>query len=109
MHIRKGDQVIVISGPNKEKRGKVLRVFPETQRAIVEGVNLRKKHAKPNPRMGIKGGIIEREMPIHISNLMLIDPSTQKPTRVGHKFIGSEAAKQKKVRIARATGAELDR
>lgn len=80
--IRKGDRVTVTTGKNKGKKGKVLKVVPAKNRVIVEGVNLLKKHTKPtkdNP----KGGIIEKEAPIHISNVMLICPSCSKPTRVG--------------------------
>lgn len=109
MHIRKGDQVEVISGKDKGKRGRVLRVFREKERAIVEGVNLMKKHAKPNPRAGIKGGIMEREAPIHVAKLLPVDPTTGKPTRVGHKFLAAPDGRSVKVRIARRSGAELDR
>ncbi len=109
MHIRKGDQVVVISGKDKGKRGRVLRVVSEKERAIVEGVNLIKKHSKANPRQGIKGGIVEREAPVHVAKLMLIDPQTGKPTRVGHKFLESPDGRRIKVRIARRSGVELDR
>ncbi len=109
MHIRKGDQVEVISGKDKGKRGRVLRVNRESERAIVEGVNMIKKHAKPNPRAGIKGGILEREAPIHVAKLLPVDPQTGKATRVGHKFIEAPDGRRIKVRIARRSGAELDR
>lgn len=82
LSIRKGDRVSVIAGKNKGKKGKILKVNPAKSRVIVEGVNLLKKHTKPtkdNP----KGGIIEKEAPIHISNVMLICPSCSKPTRLG--------------------------
>lgn len=109
MHIRKGDQVEVISGKDKGKRGRVLRVVTEKERAIVEGVNMIKKHAKANPGKGIKGGILEREAPVHVAKLMLIDPQTGKPTRVGHKFLETPDGRRVKVRIARRSGVELDR
>lgn len=109
MHIRKGDQVEVMSGKDRGKRGRVLRVIPDRQRAIVEGVAMIKKHAKPNPQRGIQGGIVEREAPVHISNLLPIDPSTDKPTRVGYKVLEAEGGKQRKVRVSRRSGAELDR
>lgn len=109
MRIRKGDQVEVISGKDKGKRGKVLRMIPETERAIVEGVNLVKKHAKPNPRLGVKGGIVEREAAVHLAKLQPIDPQTNKPTRVGHKFLDSPDGRRVKVRTARRSGAELTR
>lgn len=109
LHIRKGDTVMVISGKGKGKSGKVLRVFPEDQRAIVEGVNMIKKHAKPNPRLGHKGGIMEREAPVHVARLMLVDPSSGKPTRVGYKFLERADGGRRKVRVARRSGAEIDR
>lgn len=82
LHIKRDDIVRVLSGKDRGSEGRVLRVFPQKERAIVEGVNLVSKHMRPtqeNPN----GGIIEQEAPIHISNLMLIDPSTKEPTRVG--------------------------
>ncbi|UCF68413.1 MAG: 50S ribosomal protein L24 [Acidobacteriota bacterium] len=109
MRIRKGDQVEVISGKDRGKRGKVLRLFRGSQRAIVEGVNLVKKHAKQNPRMGVQGGIIEQEAPVHLSNLLPIDPQTNQPTRVGYKFLTRADGKPHKVRVSRRSGAELDR
>ena len=106
MHIRKGDQVAVISGKDKGKKGKVLRVVGN--RAIVEGVGMIRKHMKADPGKGIQGGVLEREAPIHVSNLLPIDPDSGKPTRVGHKFLGTGPTKRK-VRIAVRSGAELDR
>lgn len=84
LHIKKDDMVRVISGADKSKEGRVMQVFPEKQRAIVEGVRVMTKHMKPtqdNP----DGGRVEQEAPIHVSNLMLIDPSTKEPTRIGRK------------------------
>ena len=109
MHIRKGDQVEVISGKDKGKRGKVLRMFPDKEAAIVEGVNIIKKHAKANPRQGIKGGIVQREAPVHVAKLMPIDPQTQKATRIGHKFLDAPDGRRIKVRVARVSGVEIDR
>jgi large subunit ribosomal protein L24 len=83
IHIKKGDQVAVVEGSYKGKKGKVLEVFPKDNRAIVEGVNVVKKHQKPTNDK--PGGIIDREAPIHISNLMLVDPKTGEPTRVGRR------------------------
>ena len=80
--IKRGDIVQVISGDDRGKRGKVLRVFPQEERAIVEGVNFVRRHTRPR-RMGETGGIIEKEAPIHISNLMLVCPKCNQPTRVG--------------------------
>lgn len=102
LHLKKGDIVIVISGTSKGKEGKVLEVFPEKQRAIVEGVNMVSKHTKPkteNPR----GGIIKKEAPIHISNLNLKDPSTGKATRIGRK-VGENG---KLVRYSKKSGEEI--
>lgn len=84
-HIKKGDLVQVNSGEDKGKQGKVLEVLPEKERAIVEGINLVSKHTKPNAKHP-QGGIIKQEAPIHISNLNVIDPSTNKLTRIGRKL-----------------------
>ncbi len=84
-HVRKDDTVLVLSGKQAQSRGRVLRVYPKSERAVVEGVNFIKKHTKPNPGRNIKGGIVEREAPVHISNLMVVCPECGKPTRVAHK------------------------
>jgi large subunit ribosomal protein L24 len=97
--IRKGDTVLVISGVNKGRRGEVALVMPKAERAIVAGVNLATHHVKPN-RMGEQGGIQRREAAIHLSNLMLIDPKTTQPTKVGFRVLENGT----KVRIARKTG-----
>jgi large subunit ribosomal protein L24 len=97
--IRKGDTVTVIAGADKGKRGEVLRVLPKDNRAVVQGVNVAKRHTKPT-NMGQPGGIVEREATIHLSNLMLIDGKTDKPTRVGFRVMDDG----RKVRVARATG-----
>lgn len=81
--IRKNDQVMVMTGRYKGKTGKVLRTIPQKDRAVVEGVNMVKRHTRPNPQIGQKGGVVEKEASIHISNLMVICEKTQKPTRVG--------------------------
>ncbi len=85
LHIKKGDNVYVLAGNDKGKRGKVQVVFPDKDRALVEGVNIVKKHTKPNAQH-TKGGIIKQESSIHISNLMLVDPSTGEPTRIGRRL-----------------------
>ena len=85
LHIKKGDTVYVNAGNDKGKTGKVLTVIPAKDRVIVEGVNVISKHTKPNAAHP-QGGIIKQEAGIHISNVQLIDPSTNKPTRVGYKF-----------------------
>lgn len=84
-HIKKGDTVQVLSGNYKKKQGKVLKVFPRTYRAIVEGVNFVSKHRKPTAK-NPQGSIERVEAPVHISNLMLVNPATGKPTRIGRKF-----------------------
>lgn len=102
LHIKKGDTVQVITGDNKGKQGKVLKVEVASQRAIVEGVNLCKKATKPNAQ-NPQGGIVEKEAPIHVSNLMVLDPKSGKPTKVGRKA----DAKGKLVRYAKKSGEEI--
>ena len=97
--IRKGDTVVVISGADKGRRGEVLRVLPKANRAVVQGVNVAKRHTKPRG-MGQPGGIVELEASIHLSNLMLVDSKTDKPTRVGFRVLEDG----RKVRVAKATG-----
>ena len=106
--IRTDDQVLVIGGKDRGKRGKVLRVEPRKQRVYVEGLNMIKRHERPRQVAGAQraeqvGGVIEKEGPIHLSNVMLIDPSNGKPTRVG-----VEVDEGKRVRVARRTGSRLD-
>lgn len=101
-HIKKGDTVLVLSGEYKGTEGKVLEIVTKTDKAIVEGVNLISKHTKPNAKSP-QGGIIKKEAPIHISNLMLINPSNGKPTRVGRKM----SEKGKLVRYSKKTGEEI--
>jgi len=86
LRVKKGDNVVVITGRDKGKRGEVLRVFPDQSRAIVQGVNLAKRHTRP--RMGEPGGIVEKELTIHVSNIAHIDPQSRKPTRVGYRQLG---------------------
>ena len=99
LHIKKGDMVQVIAGDNKGKQGKVLKVEVAKQRAIVEGVNLVKKATKPNAQ-NPQGGIVEKEAPIHISNMLVLDPKSGKPTKVGRKA----GEKGKLVRYAKISG-----
>ena len=98
LFVKSGDTDKVISGEDKGKTGKVQKAFPETGKIIVEGVAMVKKHQKPNNEYP-QGGIVDVEAPIHVSNVMLIDPSTKKPTRVGFKVEDG-----KKVRVAKKTG-----
>lgn len=102
--IKKGDDVIVIAGKDKGKRGAVLRVMLEAERVVVEGANRVKKHQKPNPMKGVTGGITDREMPIHISNVALFNPATQKGDRVGIKTLEDG----RRVRAFRSNGEVLD-
>ena len=83
--IRKNDNVLVITGKDRGKRGRVLRVSPEKNRLIVEGVNMVKRHTKPNPGKGIKGGILEREGMLHASNVQIVCPECGAPTRIGSR------------------------
>ena len=101
--IRKGDEVILNTGKDKGKRGTVLRVLSDGQ-LLVEGVNKVKKHAKPNPMKGINGGIIDKEMPIDISNVALFNPATQKGERVGFKTLEDG----RKVRVFKSSGEVVD-
>ena len=101
--IRKGDQVLVITGADKGRRGEVLQVMPKEERALVRGVRIVKRHTKPTG-MGQPGGIIEKEGPIHLSNLMLVDPKSSKPTKVGFRVLEGGA----KVRVAKATGEVIE-
>jgi large subunit ribosomal protein L24 len=104
VHVRKGDTVVVIAGKERGKRGKVLRVIPEKGRVIVERINMLKKHQRPTQKLR-QGGIIEREGSLHISNVMLLDPRNDKPTRVGVRALSDG----KKVRLARKSGEMIDR
>ena len=107
MKIRKNDNIIVIAGNSKGSTGKVLKVFPKQNRVIVEGVNLRKRHTKPN-QANPQGGIIEMEAPIEASNVMLIDPKTNEPTRIGSKIIiDDKTGKKKIVRVSKTSGEML--
>jgi large subunit ribosomal protein L24 len=103
--IRKGDRVLVIAGADKGRRGEVLRVFPRADRAIVQGVKVATKHTKAKG-VGQTGGIVEEEAAIHLSNLMLIDPKTEKPTKVGFRVL--DDAHKTKVRVAKATGEVIE-
>ena len=103
--IRKGDEVIIVSGKKTDvgRQARVLRI--EGESAIVEQVNMVKKHTKANPQKNIKGGILEKESPIRLSKLMLVDPETGKPTRVGYSLLSDG----RKVRVARGSGTIIDK
>jgi len=102
LKIKKGDQVMVITGESKGQKGRVLEVNREKERVLVEGVNLVSKHTKPNAKSP-QGGILKKEAPVHISNLMVIDPASGKPTRVGKKL----NEKNKLVRYSKKSGEEI--
>lgn len=97
--IRKGDEVVVITGKDKGKRGTVLRRVDE-EHVLVEGVNRAKKHVKPNPVKGVAGGIVDKDMPIHLSNVALFNPATKKADRVGFKVLDDG----RKVRVFKSNG-----
>ena len=109
MHkIRKGDQVVVTTGREKGKRGTVLRVL-DSDKVLVEGINRAKKHQRPNPVKGQTGGIVEKEMPLHVSNVMLVNPATGKGDRVGFKFLEAQAGTPpRKVRFFKSNGEVVD-
>lgn len=101
MKIKKGDTVIVISGKDKGKSGKVLRALPAQERVVVEGVNVVKRHQKSR-RRGQSGQIVDKTMPVHVSNVALVDPESGKPTRVGITRVDG-----KRIRVAKKSGVEL--
>ncbi|UCE76712.1 MAG: 50S ribosomal protein L24 [Gammaproteobacteria bacterium] len=102
--IRKGDDVVVRTGKDSGKRGTVLKVLADVGKVVVENVNLVKKHTKPNPQRGISGGIIEKEMPIDASNVMLYNPQTKKGDRVGFRILEDG----RKVRVFKSTSEVVD-
>jgi large subunit ribosomal protein L24 len=103
--IRRNDNVIVLTGRDRGKRGRVLRLIAGRDRLIVEGVNMVKRHTRPNPQRNIKGGIVEREGSIHASNVQLVCPECGKATRIGHRVLGDG----RKVRICRKCEGVVDK
>ena len=104
MKIRTGDDVIVVTGRDKGKKGSVLKVMREDNRVVVQGVNMVRRHTRPSAAQA--GGIVEKEAPIHVSNVALADPASGKPSRVGYKFLEDGA---RKVRFAKRSGEVIDR
>ena len=104
MRLKIKDQVKVITGKDKDRIGKVLRVYPQENKVLVERINMVKRHTRPNPGKGNKGGIVPKEAPIHVSNVMLVCPQCQKPTRVGYSFLQDG----RKVRTCKVSGDVLD-
>jgi len=104
LHVKKGDQVVVITGKDKGKKGRILAAYPTEQRVLIEGVNVVKRHTRPNPA-NPQGGIIEKEAPIHVSNVMIVDPKSGQPTKIGKKILADGT----KVRYAKKSGEVLDK
>jgi large subunit ribosomal protein L24 len=103
--IRKNDNVVVTTGKDRGKRGRVVRVVPDKNRVIVEGVNIIKRHTKANPQRNVKGGLVEREAPLHASNVQLVCPECGKPTRIGRRVLGDG----RKVRVCRKCEGVVDK
>jgi large subunit ribosomal protein L24 len=103
--IRKNDNVVVTTGKDRGKRGRVLKVLPEKNRVIVEGVNFVKRHTRPDPRRNVKGGVMEREAPLHASNVQLVCPECGRTTRLGRRILGDG----RKVRICRKCEGVVDK
>jgi len=102
--LKKGDEIIVIAGKDKGKRGTISLVMPEKDRLMVEGINMVKKHQKPNPNLGVPGGIVDKEMPLHMSNVAIFNPATGKADRVGIKILDDG----RKVRIFKSNNEVID-
>ncbi len=103
--VRKNDNVMVMAGRDRGKRGRVLKVFPARNRVVVEGVNFIKRHTRPNPRANVKGGIVERESSVHASNVQIVCPECGVPTRIGRQLLGDG----RKVRICRKCDGVVDK
>jgi len=104
LHVKKDDTIVVITGKDKGKKGRIIAAYPRENRVLVEGINMVKKHAKPT-QQNPQGGILDQEAPIHVSNVMLIDPKSGKPTRVGYKVLENG----EKVRVAKKSGEVIDK
>jgi large subunit ribosomal protein L24 len=102
--IRKGDEVIILTGKDKGKTGSVIRAIPDEDRVVVQNINMVKKHTKPNPAVGAPGGIVDKEMPVHVSNVALVNPATGKADRVGFKTLDDG----RKVRVFKSNGETVD-
>ena len=103
--VRKNDTVIVVGGKDRGKRGRILRVLPDRNRVIVEGVNFIKRHTRPNPQRNVKGGVVEREASLHVSNVQIVCPECGAPTRIGHQLLGDG----RKVRVCRKCDGAVDK
>lgn len=105
LHVKKNDQVKVLAGKDAGRTGRVLRVFPQRNRAIVENINTVRRHTRPNPQRNVQGGIVEREASIHLSNLQVICPDCNQASRVGYQ----ELSDGKRVRVCKRCGSTVDR
>jgi len=105
LHVKKNDQVEVLAGKDSGKTGRVLRVLPKENRALVENVNTVRRHTRPNPQKNVQGGIVDREASIHLSNLMVVCPECSKPVRVSYQSL----ADGKKVRVCKKCGGTIDK
>jgi len=103
--IRKGDKVVMLTGRDKGRTGEVIEVRPDDNRVLVRGINMVKRHQKQTAQQ--EGGIVSKEASVHLSNLALLDPKDNKPTRVGFKYVG-EGLDRKKVRVSKRSGVEID-
>ncbi len=103
--VRKNDNVVVTTGKDRGKRGRVLKVVPTRNRLVIEGVNFIKRHTRPNPQRNIKGGVVEREGSVHASNVQIICPECGAPTRIGHQLLGDG----RKIRICRKCDGAVDK
>lgn len=103
--VRKNDNVVVMAGRDRGKRGRVLKVLPDRNRIVVEGVNFIKRHTRPNPRANVKGGIVEREASVHASNVQIVCPECGVPTRIGRQLLGDG----RKVRVCRKCDGAVDK
>ena len=103
--VRKNDTVVVVGGKDRGKRGRVLRVIPDRNRVIIEGVNFVKRHTRPNPQKNVKGGVVEREASLHASNVQIVCPECGAPTRIGHQLLGDG----RKVRVCRKCDGAVDK
>ena len=103
--VRKNDTVIVVGGKDRGKRGRILKVLPDRNRVIVEGVNFIKRHTRPNPQRNVKGGVVEREASLHASNVQIVCPECGAPTRIGHQLLGDG----RKVRVCRKCDGAVDK
>jgi large subunit ribosomal protein L24 len=105
MKIKKGDTVEVVAGKDSGKKGRVLVVDRDRDRLVIEGVNMIKRHTRPNPQKNVKGGVVEREAPVHVSNVMVLSPDSGQRSKIGYRILDDG----RKVRVAKVDGAILDR